>query len=139
MHQPGAGHWNFRLAMANYGFEVLFFDIAGVAGVNGKGSRRGVECRESAIHPAPVLADGHHLRTARPTLSGFYPTKSDQIQVKNSEDNDEDDSPQSDRVDRGTASTLHPSTSLGRGRRILLRQGYGATSIVKVSQGSKLS
>ena len=59
----GIGISDFRLALANYGFAVLFFDIAGVAGVNGKratarGTGRGVDCRISAIHPAPVLADG---------------------------------------------------------------------------------
>ena len=105
--------------MANYGFEVLFFDIAGVAGLNGKRvtARGGMSL--SATHPAPVLADGHHLRTARPTLSGFYPSKSDHRI--------------SDAGRSRHSLDATPSTALGRGRRILLRQGYGATSIVKVS------
>jgi hypothetical protein len=81
MHQFGAGLRNFRLAMANYGFagsscakameDRLFFDIGtnlvlgeakGAISVphagRDKGARRGVECREAAIHPARSEPDG---------------------------------------------------------------------------------
>ena len=71
-HPPGAGHRNFRLALANYAgeaglngkrvhgekFRVVFFDIATKWQMAqelaraARRRRRGVDCRESAIHPA---------------------------------------------------------------------------------------
>ena len=76
MHQPGAGHRNFRLAMANYGFagsscakameDKVFFDI-GTNLVLGeikarsvphagrdKGARRGVEWLEPSHSTQPA-------------------------------------------------------------------------------------